>query len=272
MAGSQLIPSGAATSVRLMKPALVLGLVLACAAVAMSQTTPANGGAAPGLPLSQFENQYRSAADRLHHVLLAVIAWGNHGHVSVGTGFFIDEHGTFLTAAHVLDPQPGVVRFGAYYPFGNAKGFSRIQVISLDRERDIAVCRMVLDNAEASALPPFEYLPLAKGAAPAPGTFVAVAGFPLGSLRPIFQFGTVASLEEPGGLLQVGLMLNDGDSGGPVIEVGSGALVGMVVSVRTTDLYEGQHSGQGQQNSGLSWVLPGHALLTSLQTASNDSR
>jgi hypothetical protein len=232
--------------------AICLAISLSIAMGVMAQNSPVVMGSAPAS--STIDDPFRSAAERLNEALIAVVALGSQGPIPLGTGFFVAEDGTFLTAAHVLDHQTGIVGFRAFLPFSGLKRFFRFEVVELHRDSDVAICRLVPDGKPQDA-PHFGYLRLAKSAAPQPGVMVATAGFPLKSTRPVFQFGMVASFPEAT-QLQIGIMLNDGDSGAPVIEVRSGALIGMVVSVRTTELYDESRPGIGQQNTGLSWVLP----------------
>jgi len=233
--------------------------LLVLSATGMGQAAPP--AVAGGLP--QVQQEFRASVEKLRPALLAVIALGNRGPVPVGTGFFVDARGTFLTAAHVLDRQPGISGFRAYIPGSSADRLLAFDILSLDPTRDFALCRLSAPQKNEPG-PRSDFLPLEKTDPPAPGVMVAIAGFPLGGPKPVFQFGTVAAFAEPGELLQVGLMLNDGDSGGPVIEVGTGRLVGMAISIRTTALYEQAHPILGQQNTGLSWVLPVNVITSVL--------
>jgi len=232
-------------------------LVLGAAGLAQTAAPVLNGGQ------SQVQQEFRASVEKLRPALLAVIALGNRGPVPVGTGFFVDARGTFLTAAHVLDRQPGISGFRAYIPDTGSDHLLAFDILSLDPTRDFALCRLT-SPTKGEPAPHFDFLTLEKNDPPAPGVMVAIAGFPLGGPKPVFQFGTVAAFADAGELLQIGLMLNDGDSGGPVIEVGSGKLVGMAISIRTTALYEQSHPTIGQQNTGLSWVLPVNVVTSVL--------
>jgi S1-C subfamily serine protease len=78
--------------------------------------------------------------------------------------------------------------------------------------------------------------------APQTGRFVVVSGFPLGSWTPTVQVGMVAATENvnPNGmsagvirkdgrsLLQISVYANHGNSGGPVIDLTTGKVIGVI--------------------------------------------
>lgn len=76
------------------------------------------------------------------------------------------------------------------------------------------------------------------------GLFVLVSGFPLGSWTPAIQFGLLSAIEtrypeapiarlpkDTFELLQISVSANHGNSGGPVIDLRSGRVVGVILSI-----------------------------------------
>jgi S1-C subfamily serine protease len=80
--------------------------------------------------------------------------------------------------------------------------------------------------------------------APQAGRFILVSGFPLGSWTPAIQFGLLSATEtryaeapiarlpkDTFELLQISVSANHGNSGGPVIDLRSGRVVGVILSI-----------------------------------------
>jgi S1-C subfamily serine protease len=79
---------------------------------------------------------------------------------------------------------------------------------------------------------------------PQAGRFILVSGFPLGSWTPAIQFGLLSATEtrypkapiarlpkDTLELLQISVSANHGNSGGPVIDLNSGRVVGVILSI-----------------------------------------
>jgi S1-C subfamily serine protease len=79
---------------------------------------------------------------------------------------------------------------------------------------------------------------------PQAGRFILVSGFPLGSWTPAIQFGLLSAAEtmypdapiarlpkDTFQLLQISVSGNHGNSGGPVIDLRSGLVVGVILSI-----------------------------------------
>jgi S1-C subfamily serine protease len=149
---------------------------------------------------------------------------------------------------------------------GDGSGFP-FNVVEVDQGHDLALCHIdgfrvyrlgdspaaktqAQHLSEKGALTvkdasrPFASLAISKNA-PQAGHFVLVSGFPLGSWTPTIQFGLVSAVqniyprETPIGgvpkdsrqLLQVSVNANHGNSGGPVIDLSSGEVVGVILQI-----------------------------------------
>jgi len=138
------------------------------------------------------------------------------------------------------------------------------KVVELDADHDLALCHIDgprgVTFAEAGlqelARPeqpggltaeeisqPFASLAVDQGP-PQAGRFILVSGFPLGSWTPAIQFGLLSATEtrypdapiarlpkDTFQLLQVAVSANHGNSGGPVIDLRSGRVVGVILSI-----------------------------------------
>jgi S1-C subfamily serine protease len=113
----------------------------------------------------------------------------------------------------------------------------------------------LLNNLGATGTEPFASLAIST-AAPRAGRFVVVSGFPLGSWTPALQIGMIAATKtinpnamygatihkDGGELLQISISANHGNSGGPVIDLNSGQVIGVVDQVVPAPLQiGGQH-------------------------------
>jgi len=230
--------------------ALILSLTISICAHAQPRSKPSAAG------FDQVEQAFQRTASEASRGLIAVLAVGPQAVQLVGSGFLVGDQSHFLTAVHVVRQDlPEGVSLAAFMPGSDTKNLYPVLVVEMDTDHDVALCRLDLRGSSHSA--PVRPLKLNSGPVPSPGTFVTVAGFPLGEPRPTFQFGNVISFTEPGERIALGVMLNDGSSGGPVIEVRSGNVAGIIVAVRMSDLYETRHSvALGKQNSGISWAVP----------------
>lgn len=183
----------------------------------------------------------------------------------VGTGFVIDKQGDFITAGHVIDSLKAVpkdpkitnVRLTATLRQRNGDGSAQeFTITDRDYDHDLVLCHVagiaavtpakshMPKNIEAEAAHPFASLAIST-AAPKAGQFVIVSGFPLGSWTPTIQFGMVSSIKtinpsaissgairkDGGELLQISVNANHGNSGGPVIDLESGQVIGVIDQV-----------------------------------------
>lgn len=135
----------------------------------------------------------------------------------VGAGFFIDDRGTLVTAAHVVaDTRRVMVKL--------ADQQIRVAVrVGSDSEADIAVLRV----QDPPAISPR----LGRSGASRPGDWVLAVGEPYGLRRSVIA-GIVAgparhfAEDSEGYFIQTNLALNPGNSGGPLLDT-EGAVIGM---------------------------------------------
>ena len=186
--------------------------------------------------------------------------------VVIGTGFFVDRKGDFITAGHVIDAladaqkQPNVktASLTAGIPQKNLNGgggSSKFDVIERDPDHDIVLCHLptvhgivplkptFVGGGNVDVANPYASLAVSTGQ-PVTGRFVVVSGFPLYAWTPAVQFGMVAATKyinpnnrvfyegvihkDGGELLQISVSGNHGNSGGPVIDLETGKVVGMI--------------------------------------------
>jgi len=196
---------------------------------------------------------------------------------TVGTAFFINDDGYFVTANHVLDlpPDAGYLTVTIRQTDGGGAGLW-FDIIERDGGHDVALCRaknyeayrksgpvakrygfpgFVLGSLRLSETPPIL------------GTIIALPGFPLGSWNPTVQFGTLAATETinpnvsgvPKGrrfLLQVAVVANQGNSGSPVIDVNTGEVVGIVIQAIPAPLFAVSPTVPVAQSSGIALAVP----------------
>jgi S1-C subfamily serine protease len=182
------------------------------------------------------------------------------------TGIFVDREGHFVTALHVVDPKAPddrshVSNVRPHVVIRQAGGLSMstvpFKVIDKDIDHDLALCFIEHFHAvtpEKSKVPkgenvdtahPFASLAVSS-VAPRVGKFVMISGFPLQTLMPSIQVGFVSAIqtyfiEKPRNLnnvlrdrqelLQIQVSANSGNSGGPVIDLESGAFIGVILSI-----------------------------------------
>jgi len=189
----------------------------------------------------------KTAADSEHAVLGLLYAKQSdptHFANVVGSAFLINADGYFVTAAHVLQSyQPTSVLTVMIRQRGTgAASGVHFDVVDTDPQHDLALCKaspfIVRKPDEANpkqTMFPVSTLDLSSETVQA-GQFVAIVGFPLHSWDASFQFGNIAATQtvnpnvaSMGGLLQVSAPGNTGDSGGPVISLRTGKVVGVIV-------------------------------------------
>jgi S1-C subfamily serine protease len=153
----------------------------------------------------------------------------------------------------------------------NISGVS-FKIVELDSDHDLALCHVdglqgmtfAKTGVQKMAHPelpggltaeemsePFASLAIDQSA-PQAGHFILVSGFPLGSWTPAIQFGLLSATEtrypdapiarlpkDTSELLQISVSANHGNSGGPVIDLQSGRVVGVILSIVPAPLVVG---------------------------------
>ncbi len=210
-----------------------------------------------------------------------------------GTGFVINEDGYYVTAAHVVRHPPNTnleLRIPALCVPNTVlcwEGDS-VDVVDVDEEHDLALCRSRLIKAQFDLRRSGKSLgaswrvlaPLSVAQeGPSLGSIVGIGGFPLGTLVPVVEFGTVAasyanyppldapfvdgmSLLRMQDLVQLAVTANPGNSGGPVVSTSSGALIGVVVQAVPAPLFP---NAVPKQSSGLTLAVPSKYVIALLR-------
>lgn len=144
---------------------------------------------------------------------------------SVGTGF-VHKSGLVVTAAHVVEPCSRS-ELKLVLSSGASAG---VASVSADTRRDLAL----LKPSSELRVPA---LPLSEAAVLSPGDQLAAWGFPFGyrGLRPLLTVGYLAGEDQPGpkgspSQWVVNAAFNSGNSGGPVVRIEDGSVIGVVSS------------------------------------------
>ncbi|HVP41875.1 MAG TPA: serine protease [Terriglobales bacterium] len=225
---------------------------------------PAWGQSSDNKSVIGLQVSLQDSISRLNRSLVGIVAIGSGGPMIVGTGFIIADDGTFVTAAHVLRQPPGLqiralIRLGAA-----GQKAAEFEKLGDDAERDIAICRIV---AEHGMRPPMVPLPLADSSRSAAGTLVVSSGFPLASERPSSHLGIVSTDSAGDQYVEIAVMVNEGESGAPVMRLDDGKVIGMVSSVRIASTYAGAGHGAEDQNAGLALAAPAEWVTSLLHKA-----
>ena len=171
---------------------------------------------------------------------------------ATGSGFIVDEEGTVVTAAHVVDEassvklilQDGTVRSA--------------EVLGIHDASDIAVIRF---DPEGIELQPLE---LADSSELKVGASVAAIGAPF-EYAWSFSTGIVSGLdrtiEAPNGFtvshaIQTDAAVNPGNSGGPLLD-SDGDVIGVVDQIAT--------DGSADQSSGVGFAVPSNLVASELE-------
>jgi S1-C subfamily serine protease len=174
------------------------------------------------------------------------------GSGATGSGFIVDQEGTVVTAAHVVDEasavkvilQDGTVRSA--------------EVLGVDDATDIAVIRF---DPEGIELQPLE---LGDSASLKVGATVAAIGAPF-EYAWSFSTGIVSGLdrtiEAPNGFtvshaIQTDAAVNPGNSGGPLLDA-DGDVIGVVDQIAT--------DGSADQSSGVGFAVPSDLVASELE-------
>lgn len=203
--------------------------------------------------LQQLQDALQSSSRNIEQTLVGVVAIGDAGPIVVGTGFFVNADGLFVTAAHTFSTNHGLA-FRAYVNgVDGHKHLRPVRVLQVDKAHDLALCR-IEDAADPKDSAKFEIhvLPLAESSNMPVGTLVASSGLPLTLPTPMFHFGAVSGDSPADQPLELGIMVNEGESGAPAVRLDSGEIVGMVLQVRTASVYSDQSHSGAEQNAGLS--------------------
>jgi S1-C subfamily serine protease len=171
---------------------------------------------------------------------------------ATGSGFEVDEEGTVVTAAHVVDEATSVkviLQDGTTHS---------AEVLGVDDASDLAVIRF---DPEGATLHPLE---LGDSSALKVGASVAAIGAPF-EYAWSFSTGIVSGLdrtiEAPNGFtvahaIQTDAAVNPGNSGGPLLDA-EGEVIGVVDQIAT--------DGSADQSSGVGFAVPSSLVASELK-------
>ncbi len=191
-----------------------------------------------------------------------------------GTGFVVANGNTVVTNAHVLPDAPSsttVLRQLVVQVPGRPGGLEvrTASLVGLDRSRDLALLKI-----DGPALPT---VPLARSMYAAEGTEVAFIGFPIGGVlgfSPVTHRGIVSSVtaialptptaqnlnelaikrlrEGSFDIYQLDAIAYPGNSGGPLFDIATGEVIGVINMV----LVRGSKESALSQPTGITYAIP----------------
>lgn len=168
-----------------------------------------------------------------------------------GTGFFIDDEGSIVTNAHVVDEATVVWIYSDV--LGSQALFA--DIISVCPERDLALLRLRSTDYEllCKTIGKTTYLALGDSDQMQSAESVLVLGYPLGQQGIKSTTGVVSGREYLLGraFLQITAPVNPGSSGGPLIND-----KGQVVGIATAAVLEAQNVGYAIPINELKMMLP----------------
>ncbi|MEO7114963.1 MAG: serine protease [Caldimonas sp.] len=192
-----------------------------------------------------------------------------------GTGFVVGDGNLLITNAHVLPPEPagGDSRSALVIQFTNDSGVLEtrpVVVAKVDSTHDLVLLRF-----EGRPLPAFQ---IADSKDIHEGLSVALIGFPIGGVlgfRPVTHRGIISSItavalppphsqqlnektvrrlrEGSFDIYQLDATAYPGNSGGPLLDATTGAVVGVINMVLVKSTKESALS----QPTGISYAIPG---------------
>lgn len=148
---------------------------------------------------------------------------------SRGSGFFIDEHGYLLTAAHVVNSA----RIVWIKMIGIGKPLFA-EIVGFCPDRDVALLKLRADSIEflKSINRKIPYLMLGNSDAIVHTDKILVLGYPLGQNSVKSSTGVISGRESGAGrsFFQITAPVNPGSSGGPIFDA-RGGVVGMTIAM-----------------------------------------
>ncbi|CAN1549306.1 DegQ Trypsin-like serine proteases, typically periplasmic, contain C-terminal PDZ domain [Sphingomonadaceae bacterium] len=177
-----------------------------------------------------------------------------------GTGFLIDKkRGWLLTNAHVATRSPSTIRVS----FRNGEEFEAKR-IHVDPLIDLAVLVIPTDKIPSGAVE----ASLACDSLPTAGASVLAYGHPWGMSYTASR-GIVAGLAwmYPSQFIQTDAVINSGNSGGPLISLNDGRVVGI-----NTATYQPEEKDEGATAIGLAEPMPGICKIVDLLKGGKDTK
>lgn len=152
---------------------------------------------------------------------------GTNRNSRIGSGFFVDEAGTVLTNAHVVE---GVRSISARLYDGR---IVRVEVVGIDDYSDVAVLRLAgsTEKAVPVRLGTSEHLEIGQQTHVIGNPFGLGFGLTTGILSGLNRIPPGLNFSEPRvPLLQTTAPINPGDSGGPLVDA-EGRVIGITTSM-----------------------------------------
>lgn len=155
----------------------------------------------------------RSVAARTGPAVVSILArneWGEQ--IGSGSGFFVDDHGTFVTNYHVLEGASTLT-----VEMQSGERYNLVYTVVLDAERDLAIMAVPAEQTP--------FVGLGSDQALEVGDTVYVMGNPLGLDR-TFSNGLVSARRVVDGseVIQITAPISPGSSGGPVMDEQGGVI------------------------------------------------
>lgn len=177
-----------------------------------------------------------------------------------GTGFLIDrQRGWLLTNAHVATRSPATIKV----QFKDGKQLIAAKRIHVDPLMDLAILEIPTASVPANATE----AELACDQMPVAGTSVLAFGHPWG-LSFTASRGIVSGLAwfYPNQMIQTDAAINSGNSGGPLISLTDGRVIGI-----NTSTYQPEEEGAGATAIGLAETIPAVCRIVDLLRAGTDT-
>jgi serine protease Do len=177
-----------------------------------------------------------------------------------GTGFLIDrERGWLLTNAHVATRSPATIKV----LFKDGKQLIAAKRIHVDPLMDLAILEIPKASVPANATE----AELACDQMPVAGTSVLAFGHPWG-LSFTASRGIVSGLAwfYPNQMIQTDAAINSGNSGGPLISLADGRVIGI-----NTSTYQPEDDDAGATAIGLAETMPAVCRIVDLLKAGTDT-
>jgi S1-C subfamily serine protease len=171
--------------------------------------------------------------------------FGQEGGTATGSGFVVDEDGTILTNAHVVEGSDEVT-----VSFEEGGDSIDAEVKGVDADSDLAVLKIDPDEVEDLTV-----VPLGDSSTAEVGDPVVAIGNPFGLQRTVTT-GIVSALQRqidaPSGfsisnVIQTDASINPGNSGGPLLDA-QGRVIGINSQIAT--------GGTGQGSVGIGFAVP----------------
>lgn len=197
------------------------------------------------LPAQQTDQPVVAVVKRASPAVVTVINVQQRGRAS-GSGVIISGDGYVVTNNHVVEGQQSLT---VIFADGSRR---QARLVGTDPLNDLAVIRVT------GTIP--GTLPLGNSDALQPGETVVAIGSPLGDYRNTVTVGVVSALnrslggDSPEGLIQTDAAINNGNSGGPLIN-----MRGEVIGINTLVV---RSNNSGAPVEGLGFSVPSNTVKT----------